>query len=336
MLISVIVPVYNTEHYLSVCIDSILSQTYADIELLLVDDGSTDGSGTICDEYAAKDNRIRVFHKENGGVSSARNLGLDQAQGEYIHFVDSDDIVLQGSYQYLSEVAHSYSPDVIYFGLINDASDNNALIVNDGKFYDSIKDFVKQHYIRVSLCIKIIKRQSIEAHKTRFEPIAYSEDTVFNWDLLRYIGSIFHTSSILYSYTTNPNSAVQNRNFEHVRRTVESLIESNLRLRLFYPFYSDCPSVISNFTHKYQVLFNRILCTPYLYSELKPLFMRCAEIGTSHLATRREIRAYDFLYHHPLFYHLFQSFIRRYYFHLHKFDLENGDFLDGMIEKEKS
>ena len=91
--ISVIVPVYNVEKYLRSCIDSILAQTYTDIEVLLVDDGSTDGSGAICDEYAQKDSRVRVFHKENGGVSSARNLGLDKALGSYFLLCDSDDAI---------------------------------------------------------------------------------------------------------------------------------------------------------------------------------------------------------------------------------------------------
>ena len=95
--ISVIVPVYNTEKYLHRCIDSILDQTFTDFELLLIDDGSTDSSGTICDEYAAKDSRVRVFHKENGGVSSARNMGLDNAYGEWITFVDSDDYLIDQS-----------------------------------------------------------------------------------------------------------------------------------------------------------------------------------------------------------------------------------------------
>ena len=90
-LISVIVPVYNTEKYLHRCIDSILAQTFTDFELLLIDDGSKDNSGKICDESAAKDSRVRVFHKENGGASSARNLGLGKAKGEWITFVDSDD-----------------------------------------------------------------------------------------------------------------------------------------------------------------------------------------------------------------------------------------------------
>ena len=92
-MISIIVPVYNTEKYLHRCIDSVLAQTYQDFELLLIDDGSKDSSGAICDEYAAQDTRVRVFHKENGGVSSARNVGLDLAQGEWVTFVDSDDYI---------------------------------------------------------------------------------------------------------------------------------------------------------------------------------------------------------------------------------------------------
>ena len=91
--ISVIIPVYTTENYLRRCIDSVLSQTYKDFELLLIDDGSKDSSGAICDEYAAQDARVRVFHKENGGASSARNVGLDNARGEWVTFVDSDDYI---------------------------------------------------------------------------------------------------------------------------------------------------------------------------------------------------------------------------------------------------
>ena len=92
-LVSIIVLVYKAEQWLHRCVDSILAQTMTDFELLLIDDGSPDKSGEICDEYAAKDNHIRVFHKENGGGSSVRNLGLDNAQGEWISFIDADDWV---------------------------------------------------------------------------------------------------------------------------------------------------------------------------------------------------------------------------------------------------
>jgi len=91
--ISIIVPVYKVEDYLQRCIDSILEQTFTNWELILIDDGSPDKSGKICDEYAQRDNRVRVFHKENGGVSAARNEGLIQAKGEWITFIDSDDYV---------------------------------------------------------------------------------------------------------------------------------------------------------------------------------------------------------------------------------------------------
>ena len=92
-LVSVIVPVYNVEPYLKDCLDSIIAQSYSDIEIILVDDGSKDGSAKICDEYAVKDSRIRVLHKANGGVSKARNAGLDMAQGEFVTFIDGDDTV---------------------------------------------------------------------------------------------------------------------------------------------------------------------------------------------------------------------------------------------------
>ena len=112
--ISVIVPVYKAEQYLPRCIDSILSQEFTDFELLLIDDGSPDGSGKLCDEYAARDSRIKVFHKENGGVSSARNLGLDKACGEWIMFADADDWFSKEAMKLSIECSEKY--DIVRFG----------------------------------------------------------------------------------------------------------------------------------------------------------------------------------------------------------------------------
>lgn len=103
-LLSVIIPVYNVEDYLRRCVDSVLRQTYTNLEVILIDDGSRDTSGAICDEYAAADSRVRVIHKENGGLSSARNAGMDAACGEYIAFVDSDDWVTEDAYEHLLSV----------------------------------------------------------------------------------------------------------------------------------------------------------------------------------------------------------------------------------------
>ncbi|MGM0167266.1 hypothetical protein IGI39_002246 [Enterococcus sp. AZ135] len=99
--ISIIVPVYNVEKYLNKCVDSILNQTFKDFELILVDDGSPDNSGLICDEYAKKDSRVKVIHKENGGLSDARNAGIDVAKGKYLGFIDSDDYISEDMYEFL-------------------------------------------------------------------------------------------------------------------------------------------------------------------------------------------------------------------------------------------
>lgn len=115
-LISVIVPVYNVEAYLARCVDSILAQTYAHLEVILVDDGSKDGCGAICDAYAAKDSRVRVIHKENGGLSSARNAGLDAASGAYIAFVDSDDWIEPDAYENLMRLMEKYQVKLVCGG----------------------------------------------------------------------------------------------------------------------------------------------------------------------------------------------------------------------------
>ena len=116
MKISIIVPIFNTEKYLAKCLDSIINQTYSNIEIILVDDGSSDSSGIICDEYALKDSRIVVVHKENGGVSSARNTGLDIATGDYIMFVDSDDYVAPQFCEIPLLIAIEKNADIVSFG----------------------------------------------------------------------------------------------------------------------------------------------------------------------------------------------------------------------------
>lgn len=131
-LISVIVPVYNVEKTLRVCADSILCQGYKDFELLLIDDGSGDTSSAICDEYAAKDFRVKAFHKSNGGVSSARNLGLDRAQGKWITFIDADDYVTDGYFD--GVVGHD--EDILFKGYKK--FDNNGIV--GGKEADDLSD----------------------------------------------------------------------------------------------------------------------------------------------------------------------------------------------------
>lgn len=117
--ISVIVPIYRVEKYLARCLDSILNQSFRDLEVILVDDGSPDRCGKICDEYAERDSRIRVIHKENGGLSSARNAGLDIARGEYVAFVDSDDTITPDCYEKMLRCAQSYDAPMVCAGRWN-------------------------------------------------------------------------------------------------------------------------------------------------------------------------------------------------------------------------
>lgn len=138
-LISIIVPVYNMEKYINRCVDSILNQEYKNIEVILVDDGSKDSSPKICDEYAKKDNRIKVFHKENGGQGSARNLGIDNANGEYIGFVDSDDYIDEKMYKTLVNNAIKYNADISCCSGNSKTNDNSIKIFkNEEIMYETL------------------------------------------------------------------------------------------------------------------------------------------------------------------------------------------------------
>lgn len=125
-LISIIIPIYKVEPYLRRCVDSVLSQTYTDLEIILVDDGSPDNCGAICDEYAAKDPRIKVIHKQNGGLSDARNAGLDIMTGRYVGFVDSDDWIEPQMYERLMELMTQYDADMAFGGVADDVVENGT------------------------------------------------------------------------------------------------------------------------------------------------------------------------------------------------------------------
>lgn len=135
-LISVIVPVYNVEKYLDKCIQSILGQTYSNIELLLIDDGSTDSSGAICDKYVMQDSRVRVFHKFNEGVSVARNWGLDNAKGEWIAFVDADDWIDADMYEQMYNAAIQNKVDLVSCDLLMEYKDYRKILSYNNEYDD--------------------------------------------------------------------------------------------------------------------------------------------------------------------------------------------------------
>lgn len=241
-MISIIVPIYNTEKYLDRCVQSILSQTYTDFELLLIDDGSTDSSGVICDRYAEQDLRVRVFHKENGGASSARNMGLDNARGEFIGFVDADDYVLP---EFLSNFINICNcEDLLVQGIIPDYSISSEYIIKKASIEcnGNIQDWM------IGLCgcemfgalwNKLFKRSIIESNKLRLnETYKYREDEEF---LLRYLTlskTIRSTSRSGYVYlipnSNKYNEAVNLPVINSMYRSVVLIFESANSVTDFY------------------------------------------------------------------------------------------------------
>lgn len=208
VMVTIIVPVYKAEKYLSCCIDSILAQSFRNFELLLIDDGSPDLSGKLCDDYAEKDLRIRVFHKKNGGVSSARNLGLDNAQGEWICFIDSDDWV---EVDFLKELVQYSSFDLVVGGLdsfgcvtISTKRVENVIIdLRHSSEAGQILNANSENTISAFYysCGKLFRRSIITQNSLRFDTrMKMCEDTCFLMQYLTHVDKIILSDSSLYRY----------------------------------------------------------------------------------------------------------------------------------------
>lgn len=222
--ISVIVPVYNTANYLCQCVNSIINQTYNDLEIILVDDGSTDGSGAICDKYAELDNRIIVMHKPNDGLISARKSGLSIATGEYIGFVDSDDWIDTDMFaNIVSYVFQNDSPDIVGFGLKEEYIDRSVHLVNrvEHRIYSG-KEFItlKNHMIMTDvffewkilphLCDKLIKTELLKRVLPDIDCcISFGEDAVTVFPCLLLADSFLSLDYAPYHYRQRDGSIVR-------------------------------------------------------------------------------------------------------------------------------
>lgn len=208
-LISIIVPVYNVQNYLDKCIESILNQSYENLEIILVDDGSTDLSGKKCDNYRAFDSRIHVIHKSNGGLSSARNAGLDAAKGDYVGFIDSDDYIAPDFYESLLKI--SDNPNTIACSRIVRVDETGAVFQrtydHDKAEITSISEYIRElllHTGDVSVCSKLFPRSLIGKH--RFDETKLNEDLLFMIGLLNKLQSICYTGKIGYYYLCRSDS----------------------------------------------------------------------------------------------------------------------------------
>lgn len=218
-LVTIIVPVYNAEKYLCQCVESIINQTYDNLEIILVDDGSTDDSSTICDEYANKDSRVRVIHKRNGGVSSARNVGLDGANGVYVAFVDADDYIELDLVAKAYEAITASGADLLKFGVYEEYYATTGQLVGSKafspkNFLADNKEIIKAKAVELELvplfgymCNSFYR--NCKLNSTRLNPkIKVNEDFDFN---IRYINNISCVQGIDYCgyhYAKRANESV--------------------------------------------------------------------------------------------------------------------------------
>lgn len=215
-MVSIIVPIYNTERYLSKCLESIRTQTYPNIEVIMVDDGSTDGSKSVASSYSEADNRFRLFSQENAGVSAARNHGLDVAEGEYILFVDSDDWLepqmieklVYNMIEYSTDISScQYDRSTCFTGATTEVWNRDI----------ALKNFLIHKQINGSLVNKLFKKELIDS-KRLDESIQYGEDALFSWKNLLDISSIVVSPDILYHVTLHDDSASGGGSYKPIRR----------------------------------------------------------------------------------------------------------------------
>ncbi len=210
-LVSIVVPVYNAEDYLESCVDSLISQTYKNIEIILVNDGSTDHSVEICEKYAKMDSRIKVMHKENGGVSSARNTALKEASGDYVCFVDSDDTTNEDMIRILYDTMISKSADIVicsYQLVSEDGLIENVSVTKDVEFTtrEALKDVLLTKTFTGSPWGKLFKTEKVKT-------LSFDEDIFFGEDMLFVVKAIKNAEKIVfiplpyYNYNIRENSA---------------------------------------------------------------------------------------------------------------------------------
>lgn len=231
--ISIIIPIYNSEKYLRRCLDSIKAQTFKDFEAILIDDGSTDSSGRICDEYASEDARFVVFHKPNGGVSSARNLALEMMQGEWVTFVDSDDLLEERGLEiYISHIADDI--DCVAASYVK--TDDNLNVLKSPKcqiqrvinYEEALIDFYKpivSRHLNFYIWTRLFRSSIIKSNKLRFnEKIYIKEDGLFIVDFIcQSKRSVYFTTEPVYIYIQHEESAMNKLEHEYSPKYITDL-----------------------------------------------------------------------------------------------------------------
>ena len=236
MLISIIIPVYNVRKYLEECLDSVINQTYKNIEIICVNDGSTDNSLELLYEYSKKDSRIKIIDKKNGGVSSARNLGIKNAIGEYIYFVDSDDWIELNLIEEFVNVIKTEEVDIVRCNHYKNQNENNISFdktisnkkVEDKEINECIEKIVEGKIPAYVPCL-IAKKEIVLKTNLFDEKIVLMEDTLFYIDLFSKCKSIYFLDKPLYHYRTNLESCTQYK--ENYVRNINNIILVNRKMK---------------------------------------------------------------------------------------------------------
>lgn len=306
MQYSIIIPIYNAEATLRRCLDSLVGQQFSDYELLLINDGSTDDSDAICREYANTYSCVRYFAKENGGVSSARNLGLEHAKGEYVLFVDSDDYVADNYFAAISAAVKDTSPDLLLFGYCN-LGDKSAEW-STGEFYESTETGVAKQvssalrrYLFSSLWNKVFKREIINEYQLEFKSdLDIGEDQTYVFEYTMNIKTIASITDILYfedtancyslsrkarPYLTEQLMEVNRRMYEAYRFKEHSLqaarcYETALSWMTYRSVYSSSKELLKfNYSSKQRRREIRRICGLYCTENIKPVGWKCQLIA---------------------------------------------------------
>ena len=244
-LISVIVPVWNGEKYLAKCVESVISQSLKDMEIILVDDGSTDGTWALMERLAARDERIRILHQANGGVSEARNAGIELSCGRYIRFVDADDCLPPDSMRHLAEKAQEDDCDLVlaaYTEVLGrhrcqrDLGRCEDLVDND-EFLRRLERLSNSFYYGV-LWNKLFRGDIIREHQVRFvSGLNWGEDFAFVMSYLAHAERIRYTMTPVYDYRRNPKGAVVRQFFHTIRHPLEGIKDRLMIYRAYRELY---------------------------------------------------------------------------------------------------
>lgn len=251
MLVSVVIPAYNEEKYISECIDSVINQTYSNLEIIIIDDGSKDNTGTICDRYAIDDSRINVIHKENEGLVAARKSGINAAKSDYIVFVDSDDYIDKTFVESMMEIRGKYDCDVIAGSFVKQFGEKKSIVKNEFEegFYDysSMKNTVYPHMlsngvffrtgIKASLCAKLLRRDVLtKVYEDMPDGIRNGEDAAIVYPYLLCSTSMYVMNEALYYYRQFAETMSQRKNTKADELSNKLLFT---RLKAFFERYPD-------------------------------------------------------------------------------------------------